>query len=123
MFNTILLILLSEIWVAIGQVLFKRSANAAGSHTLRDVNSHFSFLKDVLAKKDIWIGFCSMTIGLVVWLFALARADLSLVFPIGSIQYVFILFAAHIFLGEKIDRMKFAGTLLVIFGIILISLS
>ena len=123
MLNTILLILLSEIWVAVAQVLFKKSTNSAGSHTLRDVSSHFSFLKDVLVKKEIWIGFFCMAIGLVIWLFALARADLSLVFPIGSIQYVLILFAANIFLGEKIDRMKLAGTLLVISGIILITLS
>ena len=54
---------------------------------------------------------------------ALAQADLSFVFPVGSIQYIFVLFGTSIFLGEKIDRMKLTGTLLVITGIILITLS
>jgi uncharacterized membrane protein len=64
-----------------------------------------------------------MGLGLVSWIFALAQGDLSLVFSLGSLQYVLILFGAHIFLGEKIDRMKFLGTFLVVFGIILITMS
>lgn len=32
-----------------------------------------------------------------------------------------ILFLAHIFLGEKIDKMKFIGTFLIVFGIVLIA--
>jgi len=64
-----------------------------------------------------------MAIGLVIWLIALAQADLSIVFPIGSLQYILVLFLAHILLGEKIDRMKFIGTFLVVFGIILITIS
>jgi uncharacterized membrane protein len=58
-----------------------------------------------------------------LWLIALAQGDLSLVFPIGSIQYIFVLFSAHIFLNEKIDRMKLIGTFLVVAGIILITIS
>jgi uncharacterized membrane protein len=64
-----------------------------------------------------------MGLGLAVWIIALAQGDLSIVFCLGSMQYVLILFGAHFFLGEKIDRMKLMGTLLVAFGIILITLS
>ena len=71
----------------------------------------------------IWIGLLAMTIGMAVWLMALAQADLSLVFSIGSVQYVMILFLAHYLLGEKIDKMKLAGTFLVVLGIILITIS
>ena len=64
-----------------------------------------------------------MAIGLVVWLLAIAQGNLSLVFPIGSLQYILILFLAHKFLGEKIDRMKLIGTLFVMAGIVLMSVS
>jgi len=123
MVKLLLLILLAEIFTAIGQILFKKSTNALESYSLRGVNTHIRFLRDVLTKSSIWIGFLSMAIGLVIWLTALAQADLSLVFSIGSLQYILILFLAHILLGEKIDRMKVIGTFLVVFGIVLITIS
>jgi uncharacterized membrane protein len=64
-----------------------------------------------------------MSAGMVVWLMALAQADLSLVFSIGSLQYIMILVLAHFLLGEKIDKMKLIGTFLVVAGIILITIS
>ena len=64
-----------------------------------------------------------MAAGLTAWLFALTGGALSVVFPLGSFQYVLILIMARIFLGEKIDTMKLLGTFLVVVGIILITLS
>lgn len=113
MIKIILLVLLSEVFTAIGQILFKKTTNALESYSLRDV----------LTKPSIWIGLFSIAISLAIWLMALAEGDLSLVYPIGSLQFILVLFSAHIFLNEKIDKMKFVGTLLVVFGIILITIS
>lgn len=112
MIKIILLVLLSEVFTAIGQILFKKTTNALESYNLRDV----------LTKPSIWIGLTSVAISLAIWLMALAEGDLSLVYPIGSLQFILILFSAHIFLNEKIDKMKFLGTLSVVFGIILITI-
>ena len=113
MIKIILLVLLSEVFTAIGQVFFKKTTNALEPYSLGGV----------LRKPSIWIGLVSMAIGLAIWLMALAEGDLSLVYPIGSLQFILILFSAHIFLNEKIDKMKFLGTLLVVFGIVLIYLT
>jgi len=124
MLKIILLVILAEIFTAVGQVLLKKSANAAeASHDLRRLDGHARFLKDVLTQPTLWGGFVAMAAGLIVWIIALAQGDLSLVFPIGSLQYVLILFSAHFFLGEKIDKMKFLGTFLVVLGIVLIAMS
>lgn len=123
MLKIILLVILAEIFTAVGQMLFKKSTNAADQYNLRRLDAHALFLKDVLANPNIWGGFIAMGLGLVVWIIALAQGDLSLVFSLGSMQYILILFGAHFFLGEKIDRMKFIGTFLVVFGIVLITLS
>lgn len=122
MFKIIILVLLSEIFTAVGQVLFKKSANSLGSHNLREARGQIRFLSEVVSKPYIWMGLGAMIAGLIVWLFALAQGDLSLVFPIGSIQYILILFMAHIFLNEKIDAGKALGTFLVMMGIVLITI-
>ena len=123
MLKIILLVILAETFTAVGQLLFKKSANLADSYDLRRLDTHALFLKDVLANPNLWGGFAAMGIGLAVWIIALAQSDLSLVFSLGSMQYILILLGAHFFLGEKIDRMKFIGTLLVMLGITLITLS
>jgi uncharacterized membrane protein len=116
-------IIIAEIWTAIGQILLKKSTNSLEVHSLRGYGNFMRFIRNVLSKPTIWIGLASMAIGMAVWLMALAQGDLSLVFSIGSIQYIMILFLAHFLLGEKIDKMKLAGTFLVILGIILITIS
>ena len=123
MIKVLILVLISEAWTALGQVLFKKSTNALEVRSLQGLDNKILFVRNVLTKPTIWFGLISMTIGMGVWLMALAQGELSLVFSMGSIQYVMILFLAHFFLGEKIDKMKFIGTFLVVFGIILITLS
>ena len=122
MIKIILLVLASEVLTAIGQVLFKKTTNSLGSHSLKGTNGLIRFIREVISKPSIWIGIVSMAAGLFAWLMALAQGDLSLVFPMGSVQYIMIMFMAHSFLGEKIDRVKFAGTFLVMLGIVLITI-
>ena len=123
MLKIIILVMIAELFTVVGHMLFKKSANAIGTYNLRRLDGHASFIKDVLTNPNIWGGFIAMGAGLVFWIIALAQGDLSFVFSLGSMQYILILFGAHFFLGEKIDRMKFIGTFLVAFGIILITLS
>ena len=122
MIKIILLVLASEALTAIGQVLFKKSVNSLGPHSLSGTSGLIRFMGEVVSKPPIWIGIVSMAAGLFVWLMALAQGDLSLVFPMGSVQYIMIMFMAHSFLGEKIDTVKFAGTFLVMLGIVLITI-
>lgn len=123
MIKILILVIIAEAWTAYGQVLFKKSTNDIGVYALRGMKNQMRFIGNVLSKPNIWVGLVSMSVGMVVWLTALAQGELSIVFSMGSVQYVMILFLAHFFLGEKIDKMKLAGTLLVVVGIILITLS
>ena len=123
MVKIILLVLLSEAITVIGQILFKKSTNNIGTYNLKVGSDRIRFLLEIFKKPYLWLGVLAMGLGLVVWLLAIAQGDLSLVFPMGSLQYILILFLAHKFLGEKIDRMKLIGTLLVMAGIVLMSMS
>ena len=115
-------VLLAEISMAAGQIFFKKGANGFEA-AQRDFRSYPAFFARVFKMPLIWYGLLSMTVGLVFWLMALSLGDLSLVFPIGSMQYIIIMVAAHYWLGEKIDSQKLIGTLLVMGGIVLLTLS
>ena len=123
MIKIILLVLIAEILTVVGQIMLKKSANSLDTYNLGKIGSHVRLFKDALSRSGLWLGLFMMGLGLVAWLLALAQGDLSLVFSLGSMQYLLILVLAHYFLGEKIDRMKVIGTFLVIGGIILIAMS
>ena len=123
MIKIFFLILGAEIWSTAGQILFKKGTNRLLRPHLRSLASYLGFTKKILLMPAIWLGFASMALGLFIWLMALSRADLSLVFPLGSLQYILTLVSARLFLNEKIDRMKLVGTFLVVVGIVVISFS
>ena len=123
MTRVVLLVLFAEIWNTIGHILFKKSANSMKSHNLRDFGGYIILLKNIVTNRAIWLALGAMFIGMIIWFTALAGADLSVVSPMGSIQYVIILIAAHFLLNEKINPLKVAGTLLVVLGITLLALS
>jgi drug/metabolite transporter (DMT)-like permease len=121
MLKIIALILFAELWGTAGQILYKKGVNSLDTPDLRDMWSYAGFLKGVLSSKTIWLGLVSITVGLTVWLVVLAQVDLSFAFPVDSMQYLITMIAASVFLGERIDRMKLLGTLLVIAGIIVVA--
>ena len=121
MILTVILILISEVWNTAGQVLFKKSTNLLNFSHEKGVRSYVRFLKQVIGQRDIMLGLLAMAAGLVFWLAALSRADLSVVFPLGSVQYILVLLASHFLLSEKNDGMRILGTLFIAAGIALIT--
>ena len=117
------IIIFAEIWGVTGQILYKKGVTRIGTPNLRNLHSCINFLKNTLTSPMIMTGLVSMTAGLVIWIAALAQAELSLVFPITSLQYIVTMVAAHYLLDEKINKFKLIGTFLVIIGIILVALS
>ncbi len=123
MIRTILYVLIAEIWNTAGHLLFKKSANTLSPTPKAGWGAYGIFLKDVLHRPGILLGLLSMAVGLIFWLVALSQAALSVVFVLGSMQYILILVASRLFLGEKIDGMRFLGTLFIAIGITLVALA
>ncbi|MEI6125309.1 MAG: EamA family transporter [Pseudomonadota bacterium] len=61
-------------------------------------------------------------INFFLWIAVLSKVDLSVAFPTGSIQYIFILLASSLFLGEHINRDRIFGTIFIIAGIVFVAL-
>lgn len=116
MLKLIAFIFLSEVCSLTGQIFFKKGVTGLEG-------SYFNFIKKTLSSPKIWAGLACISIGIVIWLMALAQAELSLVYPIDSMQYLLVLIGSWVFLREKIDADKLLGTLFVIIGIILVAKS
>ena len=116
-------VLFAEFWMTTGQICFKKGANLLNLEKSSGKPWAKQLLNAVLRFPVLWMGAAAMLVGLLFWFAALSSGDLSYVYLLGSIQYIFALIAAHFFLHEKINSAKLFGTLLITAGIILTAVS
>ncbi len=110
--KSIILIVVSVLMIALGQVFWKLGTNQTGAGA--------PLLKTVT---NLWFVLgCIMLLGSsVVWILALQRVDLSYAFPFQSLAYVFIFLFSIFLFKEPVTTLKVIGTLLVITGVIVIA--
>ena len=58
-----------------------------------------------------------------LWLAVLSWEDLSVALPMQALNYVIVAFLSQYFLGEVVSPLRWAGTLLVCIGVIMITKS
>lgn len=118
--NTLTLILVSCVLTAVGQIAFK-----FGMLAFADVNFTTAALPRILwqmfTTPSIIIGFAAFGAGAVLWLFALAKAELSYAVPLASVTYIIVLAAGVLLFREPLTAIKIGGTLLVAAGVVMIS--
>lgn len=68
-------------------------------------------------------GIAAMTVGFFLWLGLMSRFPLSYLFPFEALHFVFIMFAASIFLKEKATLSLWIGCILICLGIALVGAS
>lgn len=59
--------------------------------------------------------------GLLIWLAALSRLDLSVAVPVLGLNYALVPLAARILLGEPVHRRRWLGICFIILGVTLVA--
>ncbi|MBX7221767.1 MAG: EamA family transporter [Blastocatellia bacterium] len=117
-------------WLLIGMVVCAGSVGdilvSRGMKQIGEVHSfNFWFLLQTarkgLTNLSLLGGIGGMAVAFFSLLTVLTWAPVSLVEPATALCYVFNTFGARLYLNEKVDRMRWAGTLLVCVGAVLLS--
>lgn len=104
-------------------------SQAAGNTLLSQAMRQIGFLNHswsatvllALADPRIWLGIALLTAFFLLYAACLSWADLSFVLPTTSFGYVLNVALAHRFLGEPVSASRWAGTLLITGGVIVVS--
>ena len=83
----------------------------------------FSTLFRIGTSPYVVIGLVIYITGTVFWLAALSRVDLSYAYPFASLSYILMLIASWQIFDENISVLRLVGTLIIGFGVFLISRS
>jgi len=118
---TAVMVLMVVLTDAAGDVLLTRGMKQVG-----DVSAVKRFkipatMKRIVANPNILLGAASQTVSFFSFLTVLSWANLSFVVPATAIVYAVTVVGARFFLKERIDPVRWAGTLLVCLGVALVS--
>lgn len=121
-FFILFLIFVTSVFDTINQLFLKSAINSLDFpiHNLRKVGG---FVIKLLLVPRIWIGFSCTGISLIIWLYILSKADLNFAFSADSMHYVLIALTARLFLKEKVSWKRWLGTIFIIVGITLLTIS
>lgn len=107
---------------SLGEILSARGMQQVGDVSLRP-RQLVSALWRMLGNAYLFAGVSCLAISFFSFISLLSYADLSFVVPLTAISYLTNTIGARFFLRERISRARWLGTLLVTFGVALVSLA
>lgn len=120
-FRTLALIAVSVLISATAQICLKFGMSSASVKGALSNGHLIPITAAVGTSPFVWLGLSLYGLGAVVWLFVLARVDVSLAYPFVSLGFIATAAFAAFILGEPITRAMILGTSLIIAGIVVLS--
>ena len=108
----------SIVWVSVGAII--GSLGAAG---LKAGADHLQLnVRALLTNWKLALGLSLYLISTVFYVKGISRGEISVLFPLVSLGYVWTSLWSKLFFGESMTRAKFAGLGLIIAGCVLLGL-
>lgn len=122
LFLVVFLILITSICDTISQLLLKFSINKL-KPDIHGIRKIILFVFRLITIPRLWLAGFFSVLSLFFWLFVLSKADLNFAFSVDSMHYILIALASSFILKEKVGTMRWIGTISIVGGIILVTLS
>ncbi len=119
---TFLMLLTNVMSTSAGEVFITRGMKQIGEISTLRLRTLLGIAAKVLSNVNFLAGLLCMAVSFFSFLAVLSLADMSYVVPITSLAYVVSTFGAKFILKEKVNPVRWAGTLLVCVGAALVSL-
>jgi len=120
-FKLILQILLLVSMLTTGNVLWKYGLTGMGGVFVNG-KTFFSSIKDLLVSPYMWLGALLYIIATLYWFVLLSKHNLSYVYPMLSVGYVFGMIAGMFLFKEIISLTSWIGMGIIFAGFIVLSI-
>ena len=123
MLKFLIILLIGLTFESIGVVMLKKGMEKIGDVKKISVSEVARIVKAGATNGSILLGVFFEALFFAILLILMSRSDISLLWPLTGLSFVFATIAAIIFLGEKVSPMRWAGVALIVLGAILIGYS
>lgn len=106
------------IWVSVGAVI-----GSLGAVGLKAGANHLQFnVRALLTNWKLGLGLGLYLISTVFYVKGISRGEISVLFPLVSLGYVWTAIWSRVFFGESMTRAKYAGLALILIGCVLLGI-
>jgi len=112
--DSLIIALFFPILMAVGQILFSIGALRLRSH------AGFDFFVKTLINPHIVVAIILYAGATIAWVWVLRTNQLSFIYPISALSYLFVPLLSKFFLNESISANTMVGVLFVILGVVVI---
>jgi drug/metabolite transporter (DMT)-like permease len=119
--KTLIVLFLAIVCQTLGDVCLTKGMKSIGEVNTLDPAQLLQLGFQVFTNPYIWLGIAILTIFYFLYLAALSWADLSYVLPVTAFGYTLNAAMAKYFLHEHISLTRWLGTLVICFGVAIVS--
>lgn len=123
MWKLLLILLIGLFFESVGVVFLKKGITEMGAINGFSLTEIVRVVKSGITNKHILLGVLFEALFFGCLLILMSRGDVSFVWPLTALSFVFTTFAAVWFLGEKVTSVRWLGVILILVGAGLVSYS
>lgn len=123
MAKLLLILLIGLVFESTGIVLLKKGMNQIGDLKAVTVSESWRIFKAGVTNPQILLGVFFEALFFACLLVLMSRSNISFLWPLTALSFVFATFAAIVFLQEQVSAIRWAGVFLIVVGAGLISYS
>jgi drug/metabolite transporter (DMT)-like permease len=123
MLKTFAVMLVAIIAGTVGDLLLAKGMKELGDLSAMNLRGILHVAGQALTSPKLIFGTAMLAVFFFLWLAVLSWEDLSVALPMQALNYVLVAFLSQYFLGEIVSPLRWAGTVLVCIGVMLITKS
>lgn len=123
MFKLLLILLIGLVFESTGVVLLKKGMDQMGQVKAVTVSEVGRIVKAGVTNPQILLGVFFEALFFGCLLILMSKSEISFLWPLTALSFVFATFAAILFLGERVSPLRWAGVVCIMIGAALISYS
>ena len=123
MLKLLLILLIGLVFESAGVVLLKKGMTQIGDMKTVSIGEVFRVAKAGVTSPQVLLGVFFEALFFGCLLLLMSKSEISFLWPLTGLSFVFATFAAICFLDEHVSTVRWAGVILIVFGAGLISYS
>jgi drug/metabolite transporter (DMT)-like permease len=123
MTKLLLILLIGLIFESTGVVLLKKGMSQMGELKAINASAILRMVKAAVGNAQIWLGIFFEALFFVCLLVLMSQSDISFLWPLTALSFVFATLAAMWFLHERVSPTRWVGVVFIMIGAAFISYS
>src|SRR6266851_4311788 len=123
MVKLLLILFIGLIFESTGIVLLKKGISSIGEVKAVTASEIVRIIKAGVTNTQVLLGIFFEALFFACLLILMSKSDISFLWPLTGLSFVFATFAAILFLGESVSAVRWAGVVLIMLGAAFISYS